>query len=651
MSNTRYIEFDSTHRNRNEWPSPAEFEIPISQSGRKGQQDALDPVSQAATAFSWKGNNFNVGIVSTFITLTLAGAPIVNSSGNFTIVVTGSGVLGSNNLATAPGYYIGAILVDALATQQSRIIDYLYLGNNRANITTLTAFTLPLPAAFTITDPTDFTPTWNPLLYVPGPFPGDNLFVNTIVYNETRNQSRPSGVFNATTSILPLITTGSTLSTPTSGPITVWAITDVFSIRTTKPLIWTQLNGDPINNPPTFTSFNLLIANATLSAQTMVGGFLEKMAYRTSPINALVAVASTSVMTLSGNDGGLNLLGGAVVGNNNFYVGYTIRMITGAAAQQIVTIVAYNAVTNQITVFPGFTPAPAALDTYILEFNGQAQKIVKYVDFRATALPGSTVTQVNFPAIDNNGINASDVNGYYNNLYIVRGGGEVRTITDYQVTRVGNTITSRIATVNTAFGGIPGPFTITSGIVNPGFTSIISQFATPAHDLLGGQLNYGFLPFSYDNLYPFVYTGSQVSQQEMSCYQIQLISIVLPNLTLDTNYGSLISFHPYVYVELQNVSAAGSGHNNIIYSNNPNANKMLFRCVIGNVPAPGSQRFIALNSDGMVQTIKFKPNDNLRFSVHMPSGDLFKTIIPETFGPFIPNPFIQISACFSIKRV
>ena len=48
MSNTRYLEFDSTYRNRNDWPLPAQFEIPISQHGRDSKIQALDPVSNEA---------------------------------------------------------------------------------------------------------------------------------------------------------------------------------------------------------------------------------------------------------------------------------------------------------------------------------------------------------------------------------------------------------------------------------------------------------------------------------------------------------------------------------------------------------------------------------------------------------------------------
>ena len=41
----RFIEFNSTYRDRNIWPLSAEFEIPIAQSGSKSISTANDPVS------------------------------------------------------------------------------------------------------------------------------------------------------------------------------------------------------------------------------------------------------------------------------------------------------------------------------------------------------------------------------------------------------------------------------------------------------------------------------------------------------------------------------------------------------------------------------------------------------------------------------
>ena len=159
------------------------------------------------------------------------------------------------------------------------------------------------------------------------------------------------------------------------------------------------------------------------------------------------------------------------------------------------------------------------------------------------------------------------------------------------------------------------------------------------------------LPFSYDNFNPFVYTGSLVSQQDMVCYEIELLNLVLPNDILVVAGGGNIAYYPYVYVELSNVSASGANLKHIIYSNNPNSTRVLFRAAIDDVPNPLNSSFIKIDGDGAVQTVKFKPNDNLRFRVSMRNGETFETILEEWFSPLMPNPLAQISAYFSIKRV
>ena len=40
MSNKIYLEIDSTYRNRKKWPLSGNFEVPISQSGRKDKNRA-----------------------------------------------------------------------------------------------------------------------------------------------------------------------------------------------------------------------------------------------------------------------------------------------------------------------------------------------------------------------------------------------------------------------------------------------------------------------------------------------------------------------------------------------------------------------------------------------------------------------------------
>jgi hypothetical protein len=159
------------------------------------------------------------------------------------------------------------------------------------------------------------------------------------------------------------------------------------------------------------------------------------------------------------------------------------------------------------------------------------------------------------------------------------------------------------------------------------------------------------LSFSYDNFNPFTYTGSLVSQQNMVCYEVQLLSLILPNAVLKTGEGGRIAFYPYVYVQLSNVSASNAGNKHIIYSNNPNSTNIVFIVPIFDVQNPSNTPFVRVTGANMTQTMKFKPNDNLYFKVILTNGNSYKTVLSEKFSPSFPNPMSQISAMFSFKRI
>ena len=173
----------------------------------------------------------------------------------------------------------------------------------------------------------------------------------------------------------------------------------------------------------------------------------------------------------------------------------------------------------------------------------------------------------------------------------------------------------------------------------PGFKNIPS-IGTPIE----------ILPFSHDNFNPFIYTGSLTSQQDMVCYEIQLLNLSLPNSVLKVGQGGRIAYYPYVYIQLSNVSSAGAGLKNIIYSNNPNATNAIFRVPIYDVQDPLTSPFVRIDSGNMIQTIKFKPNDNLYFRVTLSTGETYNTVLEEYFSPMAPNPRAQITAVFGFRR-
>ena len=158
--------------------------------------------------------------------------------------------------------------------------------------------------------------------------------------------------------------------------------------------------------------------------------------------------------------------------------------------------------------------------------------------------------------------------------------------------------------------------------------------------------------FTRDNATPFNFTGSLITGDETSAtYEVELLNLVLPNTTLASGRGGRAVFYPYLYVELQPVSSGAFQTRNIIYSNNPNSVKMLFRAVVDDTPIPVISPFVKIDGDGMVHTVKIRPNDSFRFSVYHANGDLFQTVIEDTYSPTAPNPLCQISACFAFRKV
>lgn len=144
------------------------------------------------------------------------------------------------------------------------------------------------------------------------------------------------------------------------------------------------------------------------------------------------------------------------------------------------------------------------------------------------------------------------------------------------------------------------------------------------------------------------YNGTITTQNQTSCYNISLLSITLPNIPLLS--GSRIAFYPFVYIELSNATSPNSESNRIIYSNNPSSLKALFIASIDQVVKPEIGTFITISGSG-TQTITFKPNDNLNFSVFLPDGTLFTPLNPDTFNPYEPDNRYQIEAVFSIEKI
>jgi hypothetical protein len=537
MSNNRYLEIDSTHRNRNEWPLAGEFAVPISQSGRKNQQDALDPVCLSAPIVSWTSNNLDKGgAVSLTGDLPYAAATPINYVTDPLTVIIQSNI---GTMQQADNYYTGLVLQidpnpsapDPPSPIYRRITGFKYLSTNGDDYGLVTLdsgfsdIVVLADATYTITDFTDFNDKTNPNIFVPSGNLQIDAYANTILYNETRLQYRPIRFYDGpTTHGMILTTETSPVATNISGPIpTGWTVNDNFSIRKEIPFL------------PRLGS----AAYPTVTAAT---------------INTITISIPGLGIPITGVD---DLTGDNI--NTNFFKNYGIRILPNP------------------TDAAGAPPAP----------------VTRY-DYKLT------------PPLNECRVIGNSVYNFVTGVLVI--------------TTVNGFTIDPTATI----------------VVNSPLTSI-------------GVIE--ILTFSYDNFNPFTYTGSLVSQQEMVCYEIELLNVVLPNQVLLAGRGGRIAFYPYVYIELSNVSSAGSGLRNVIYSNNPNSSTVTFRAPIDDIQNPQTSTFIKIDGNGMVQTIKFKPNDNLFFRVTLSTGEIYNTINQETVNPFKPNELAQISALFSLRRL
>jgi hypothetical protein len=181
----------------------------------------------------------------------------------------------------------------------------------------------------------------------------------------------------------------------------------------------------------------------------------------------------------------------------------------------------------------------------------------------------------------------------------------------------------------------------------PSINPVVNPPNTSPANLKGDTIN--IVNFTNDNYSPLNYIGTMTSQNQTVCYEVSLINLTLPNVMLTT--GSRIAFYPYVYVEFANATSPSGASQNIIYSNNPESGKALFIAAVTDVVQPIISTFVKLDGGSMTQTVKFKPNDSLRFSVYLPDGEPFIPIDEDVQSPYKPINTLQINAVFAIRRL
>jgi hypothetical protein len=192
-----------------------------------------------------------------------------------------------------------------------------------------------------------------------------------------------------------------------------------------------------------------------------------------------------------------------------------------------------------------------------------------------------------------------------------------------------------------AYNGTTGVAT-----VSPAFSVDLSTFSAPY------VLEWEILNVSRDNYQRLKFFGGRaVTIKQPVCYAVHLVSLTLPNETLQSGSGGQIAFYPYVYVEFTSKNQSTTHIGQVFLSNNPYSSRALFKVPIYGVSNPDVQQFVVLNGQGITQFVKFSPFDDFSFRVILPNGETFQTSTSDTSPPQPPTTDLQISLVLGFERL
>lgn len=602
MLTTKYLELDSTYRDRNINPNPSSFQVKVSQFGIKGQAHASDPVTDAYAVNIFSPDDFNlISSITAYQEPPAAPTtPLVATTSNTIFIV--KIVMNNSPFVPPSGYFNGAILQTSNGAVNSNYNNSPLTGSRRIcesklllNNTTTTLPTIyilwyqitvespfsgelyntlgaAVSQSFTILNPTDLSNTKTPYIFIPCSLTIMNYYNSPkyIMYNQSTGQFANIIAFDGITHI-------ASISDITN--LTAWNSNHVYIIRTVPPKFGFNVL---LGSGSYFSSFYSNPNTITLNPQTPV---------EETFVNSFIRVyANTASNVYTSTLPGLPLL----LESNNVM---KIIKVDSSLSDSVISVTItngglYTGGLSPIVTFdpPTTTGGVTALGQVIMD------PLNTFVLFVIITDPGSGYTSppiVNFSSF--------------------------------------STVTSATGTANLHRNSIE-----------------VQKYNFPP--ILGYYFYfYEILQYSRDNVVPFTFSGSMSAQNKTIAQEVSLNSLTLPNTVL--NNGGRIAFYPYIYIVLQNKSSSNSDNRYIIYSNNPNTTQAIFKVPITDMNQPLISPFVRMNGNGMVQTIKFKQNDDMFVSVLLPNGEIFTTSQQDTSNGQAPNPLLQCSFCFEMTPV
>lgn len=284
----------------------------------------------------------------------------------------------------------------------------------------------------------------------------------------------------------------------------------------------------------------------------------------------------------------------------NYYINNYLQIGT-----EFRLIIAYDGTTKIATIDSAFTVGIVPLGT-------------PYLTRKALPIFLGTVAAIVSPTEITLDASASSVNDFYKNSYL-----------EFYAPPSANFLEGNAIKIS-SYNGITKTATLASPfpyVVNVGDSLDINSFSKDSASslLFSGNPDTSLIPY----------------------YEIELLYILVPIQLLKVAYGGYLSNYPYIYVSLFNEGNQMSKQ--VLYSNNPNSTQVLFKTPIDQYF--GDSTYYCFKESKQKHVVKFQPFQNFRFQITLPDGETLQYDLPDKQPPLSPDPQLQISALFSLKKV
>ena len=256
----QYIQFDSTYRDRNCFPNPGQFDIPISQTTKANTlATAIDPISLEMPVVFYSPTGINAtGTIQPTNT---------NNPNNLILCIPDT-----QSIERTANYYRGIHLniADGGSGTIVKIESWDFLNEDTVSATGSDYFRVEFSPSIsnvlydsfgvaTLVSSTDFT---NGLVFVPNGVRTSQFYKDWFVYNETKNESSQILSYDGGNSLASIAIDATT---------TAWAETDVISIRQQNPATFGTFQVGSTTSVVVLDATTIINANNTFLRITEAG--------------------------------------------------------------------------------------------------------------------------------------------------------------------------------------------------------------------------------------------------------------------------------------------------------------------------------------------------------------------------------------------